>query len=175
MKIHLLPALAFSLILSSAVLTAQENDNSNTADQMLTTDKAFWQASVNGGTIMVALNAITSVSRHNYVLDGTLLVDEVTIDTLGQALTRFYFISPITQAVPNSTATLLADRGAQLLDQAGQLTGVDVQNKVVKKYPETTHAKTIEYRILSAEELTRLYDHLRKAWESGRGSQFPAK
>ena len=49
----------------------------------------FWQATVNGGHFMVALDRIVSVSRHKYVLDGTLTVDEVTVDTVGQALARF--------------------------------------------------------------------------------------
>ena len=42
---------------------------------------------------MVALDRIASVSRHKYVLDGALIIDEVTVDTVGQASARFYFIS----------------------------------------------------------------------------------
>jgi len=176
MKIHLLPVLVFTLLFPVSFLAAQDEEKKDdAADKTLTTDKAFWQASVNGGTFMVALDKITSVSRHNYILDGALLVDEVTVDTTGQALARFYFISPITQAAPGNTVTNLAERGAELLDQAGQTAGMNVQNMVVKKYPDTTHAKTIEYRILSAQQLTSLYNNLRKAWESGRGSQFTAK
>jgi hypothetical protein len=45
---------------------------------------------------------------------------------------------------------------------------------VVKNYPDTTHARTIEYRIQSEEELGALYGSLRTAWESGRGRRFNA-
>ena len=46
---------------------------------------------------------------------------------------------------------------------------------VVKKYPVTSHAKTIEYRILSEAELTSLYNSVRNSWETGRGRKFTAK
>lgn len=134
----------------------------------------FWQASVGGGHFMVALNRIVSVSRHQYVLDGTLIVDEVTVDTEGEALTRFYFISPITDALPGNAAAALASRGRELVDKAAQRAGTSVQDMVVKKYPDTTHARSIEYRVSSGQELTSLYSSIRSAWESGRGRQFSA-
>jgi hypothetical protein len=134
----------------------------------------FWQAHVGGGHFMVALSRIVSVSRHKYVLDGALIVDEVTVDSEGQALTRFYFISPISDASSGNSAAGLVNRGRELVDKAAQRAGTDVQNMVVKKYPETTHARTIEYRISSEQELTTLYSSVRSAWESGRGRQFTA-
>ncbi len=135
----------------------------------------FWQATLNGGHYMVALDRISSVSRHKYLLDGAVIVDEVTVDALGQALARFYFISPVTDAMAGNAATQLAERGRELLDKATQRAGTDVQNMVIKKYPETSHARTIEYRILSAADLTALHASVRSAWESGRGRQFSAK
>lgn len=132
----------------------------------------FWQANVGGGHFMVALNRIVSVSRHKYVLDGAVIVDEVTVDTEGEALTRFYFISPITDAAPGNATAALASRGRELVDKAAQRAGTNVQDMVVKKYPDTTHARTIEYRLASEQELTSLYSSVRSAWESGRGRQF---
>lgn len=139
----------------------------------------FWQATLPGGHYMVALDRISSVSRHSYVLDGALIVDEVTVDALGQALARFYFISPITDAASGSgvgaAASRVAGRGSELLDKAGRTTGTGVHEMVVKKFPETTHARTIEYRLLSAEELTSLHNSVRTAWENGRGRKFTIK
>lgn len=135
----------------------------------------FWQATLDGGHYMVALDRISSVSRHRYVLDGAVIVDEVTVDTIGQALARFYFISPITDATASNAATKLVERGQELIDQAAERTGTDVHNMVVKKYPETSHAKTIEYRILSEKDLTSLYDSVRTSWENGRGRKFTTK
>lgn len=124
---------------------------------------------------MVALDRIVSVSRHKYLLDGALIVDEVTVDTVGQALTRFYFISPITDAAPGNSVSGLANRGRELVEKAADRAGTSAQNMVVKKYPDTTHAKSIEYRVLSEAELTTLYGSVRTAWESGRGRQFTGK
>jgi hypothetical protein len=135
----------------------------------------FWQATLSGGQYMVALDQITSVSRHKYLLDGALVVDEVTVDTTGQALARFYFISPVTDALPGNTVANLASRATELLEKAAEHTGAEVQNMVVKKYPETTHARTIEYRILSEPELTSLYNSAQSAWESGKGRKFTGK
>ena len=135
----------------------------------------FWQATVNGGHFMVALDRIASVSRHKYVLDGALVVDEVTVDTVGQALARFYFITPITDSAPGASVAGIANRGRELLEKAAEHTGLDVQNMVMKKYPDTSHAKSIEYRMLSAADLTALYGSVRSAWETGRGRQFATK
>lgn len=137
--------------------------------------RRFWQASLSGGHYMVALDRISSVSRHSYVLDGAVLVDEVTVDTVGQALARFYFLQPVTAAVPGNAAAQLTQRGKELLDQAGRSAGTDVHNMVMKKYPETTHSKTIEYRLLSEQQLSGLYGSLRSAWESGRGRIYTAR
>lgn len=135
----------------------------------------FWQATLSGGHYMVALDRIVSVSRHKYVLDGALIVDEVTVDTVGQALARFYFITPITDAAPGNTVSGIANRGRELVDKAATRVGTDAQNMVMKKYPDTTHAKSIEYRVLSEAELTSLYSSVRTAWENGKGRQFTGK
>jgi hypothetical protein len=135
----------------------------------------FWQATLPGGHYMVALDRISSVSRHQYVLDGTLIVDEVTVDSLGQALARFYFITPITDAMNANAATQLASRGKELIDKAAQRAGTGVQDMVMKKYPDTTHARTIEYRLLSEQELGSLYSSVRSSWETGRGRKFATK
>lgn len=142
----------------------------------------FWQASLPGGHYMVALDRISAVSRHEYVLDGALIVDEVTIDALGQALARFYFIRPITDAAKGTStgaaASRIVDRGVEVVSGAAGAGGggsMAIHEMVVKKFPHTTHAKTIEYRVLSAEELTALHSSVRSSWESGRGRKFAVK
>ncbi len=135
----------------------------------------FWQANLPGGSFMVALDRIVSVSRHKYLLDGAVIVDEVTVDTDGQALARFYFIAPLTDAAPGNSISGMATRGKELIDKAAERTGTDVQNMVVKKYPETTHARSIEYRVMSEAALSSLFASAKNAWETGRGRQFSAK
>ena len=135
----------------------------------------FWQATLKGGHFMVALDRIASVSRHKYVLDGAVIVDEVTVDTVGQALARFYFITPITNAVAANTASGIAARGQELLDKAAERVGTEAHEMVVKKYGVSSHAKSIEYRLLSAKELDALYASVCNAWETGRGRKFATK
>jgi len=140
----------------------------------------FWQASLPGGNYMVALDRISSVSRHRYVLlDGSAIVDEVTIDTLGQALARFYYIAPVTDAATGShtgaIASRIAGRATEMIDKAADTAGTSAHQMVIKKFPETTHARTVEYRVLSAEELTSLHQSVRTSWETGRGRKFTVK
>ena len=181
LKKPLLPLLMISLAI--ACPTHGQNPPADPENSKKTEDSPqsnrFWQASLPGGHYMVALDRISSISRHKYVLDGAVIVDEVTVDALGQALARFYFIEPITNAAGGNSAGAAAarivDRGAELIDKAAGNAGMDIHQMVVKKFPETTHAKTIEYRLLSAEELGALHNSVRSAWENGRGRKFAVK
>jgi hypothetical protein len=182
MKAQLLPVLACLLVAASAAVaqtpatTPSKATPEKTTERESTGPQRFWQSNLPGGHYMVALDRITAISRHSYViLETGVIVDEVTIDTNGQSLARFYFIRPITEGVANNAASNLTDRANELLDHAGQRAGTEVHKMVAKKYPETTHARAIEYRLLSAEELSALYASVRSAWETGRGRVFTVK
>jgi len=152
--------------------TQNQNNSGNTGNTA--NAQGFWQASLPGGTFVVQVNKITSVSRHRYLLDGALVVDEVTVDTTGQSLARFYFITPVggTGGTVGDTANAALQQGKGLLDAAGQKAGVDLDNMVIKKYPDTTHARTIEYRIPTETQLTSLFNSAKQAWQTGQGGQF---
>jgi len=138
--------------------------------------RGIWQATLAGGEYAVSTDKITSVSRHSYLLDGALIVDEVTVDTIGQALARFYFITPVgAQGTAGGTAGAAMERGKGMLDSVGQRAGADLENMVIKKYPVTTHAKTIEYRLSTQQELTNLFESAKQAWQSGQGGTFSAQ
>jgi hypothetical protein len=184
MKAILIPALA-CLLVTTAALTAQTAPAA-TAPAAGTTEKTperesegnrrFWQANLPGGHYMVALDHIAAISRHSYAIpEAALLVDEVTIDTNGQGLARFYFSRPLTEGVNNNAASNLTERAKELLDYGGQRAGTNLHKMVIKKYPETTHARTVEYRLLTADELSALYASIRSAWETGRGRIFTVK
>ncbi|MDX1681363.1 MAG: hypothetical protein R3242_11610 [Akkermansiaceae bacterium] len=163
-------------------LSAQNNNQQQDDDNGVTDQQQrerFWEANLGGGQFMVALNKITSISRHQYILDGSLLVDEVTIDTDGQTPARFYFITPVTDEMRGSgigaAAGRIADRGKQLVERAGEVGGTKVHEMVQKKFPQTTHAKQIEYRVLSSQILGQLYGSVRTAWRTGRGRVFTVR
>ncbi len=176
------PILVISMLLAVSIeLSAQNNTtdpNTTTEDQNQDSQRGgrgFWEANLPGGNYVVALSRVISVSRHKYVLDGTIIVDEVTIDTEGQALARFYFLSPATAAGPSSATAELAERAVEAVNNLAQEKGSTLQDMVVKKYPVTTHAKTVEYRLLSEAQLTALYQSAKTSWQTGVGRLYTVK
>ena len=126
--------------------------------------KRRWECSLPGGEYSVNLGAITSVSKHSYVLDGTLLVTEATVDTTGNALARFYYIEPITKDTTFNALARIQKRAEQLRNRGQSRTGTKVDEMAQKSYPTTTHARTIEFRIMNEVELNALYGSLYQAW-----------
>jgi hypothetical protein len=151
-----------------------QGENENISDEA--DERRFWQASLpGGGHYMVALDRISSVSMQQYLLDGNLVVNEVTVDTNGRALARFYYLEPLAESMKRNEVTRVVDRGRELLDRAGERLGTDAHNMVQKNYPATTHTGMLEFRILDLRDLDALYGSLRRAWESGRGRRFTIK
>lgn len=152
----------------------EQGENENISDEP--DERRFWQASLpGGGHYMVALDRISSLSMQQYLLDGNLVVNEVTIDTNGRALARFYYLEPLADSMKRNEATRVVDRGRELLERAGERLGTDAHNMVQKNYPATTHTGMLEYRILDLRDLDALYGSVRRAWESGRGRRFTIK
>jgi hypothetical protein len=97
------------------------------------------------------------VSTHEYLVDGAIRVVELNIDTNGSTLARFYFIEPNTPNAPGGIGASVIDKAQQLFTQAADKTGQDAWKKVVKNYPATTHARTVEYRLQSREEINKVF------------------
>ena len=158
-------------------LVAQTTSEDNLPDETQNASdeeslKRFWQLSLPDGHFMVALERIASISRTSYVLDGGLIVTEVTIDTVGNALCRIYQITPASESSSSSTTERATQRARELVSRAGEVTGSDLSKMVQKNYPTTTHAKTIEYRVQERATLDALYGSLNKAWREGKGRRF---
>ncbi len=134
--------------------------------------KRRWECSLPGGEYSVNLGAITSVSKASYVLDGTLLVTEVTVDTTGTALARFYYIEPITKDTAFNALDRIQKRAEQLRQRSQNRSGTKADEMAQKSYPATTHARTIEFRIINEVELNALYSSLYRSWNSGKGRTF---
>ena len=174
--------LYFFLLLAAPVAFAQTanpnpappNDDEAPYTDKLDPHKRFWQASLPGGSYMVALDRIASVSKHEYLLDGNLIITEVNIDTVGSTTLRIYQITPAAEYSNLQGAKRVVERGKDLLDRAGQRTGSDPNNMVHKSYPVTTHAKTIEFRVSELGTLDALLGSVRKAWLDGKGRRFSA-
>jgi len=134
--------------------------------------RGIWRAELPGGTYNVALSSITSISGHEYVVDNAARVTEVTIATSGSSLARFYFIEPNVPQAPGGIGQATLEFAKEKMNEAADRAGSDVWKKVVKNYPTSTHAHTIEYRIESKDTLQKLQRSAEKSWMDGRGGTF---
>lgn len=131
----------------------------------------FWRCELPGGTYLVALRNIQSVSTHEYVVDSAARVTEVTVATASSVEARFYYLEPMvvkstSAAVPASLQTLQQ----RVQDTAKERAPIEpVWEKVVKNYPATTHAHTVEYRIGTKANLQQIYTSLEQAWTTNKG------
>lgn len=137
--------------------------------------KRRWEANLPGGRYAVNLGNITSLSEHTYVLDGTLIVTEVTIDTTGNSLARFYYIEPVTEQTKLDVLKRIQSRTTGLQERARDRTGMSFDEMAQKNYPHSTHAHTVEFRVLSRAELGALYGSVHRAWDEGKGRTFSIK
>ncbi len=133
----------------------------------------YWRCELPGGTYEVAIRSIVSVSSHEYIVDGAARVNEINVDTLGNMSARFYYLEPTAAKSPVGVGQSAIDRISELAKEAGQRVGADqVWRRVVKTYPTTTHAHSIEYRVESEEQLKQIFSSAQSAFESGRTTTF---
>jgi hypothetical protein len=128
----------------------------------------LFRAQLPGGIYEVAVRNIVSVSTHEYLVDGAVRVVEMNIDTQGSILARFYFLEPNTPNTPGGIGAAAIDKAQQLFTQAAEKTGQDAWKKVIKNYPTTTHARTVEYRLQSREELNKVFEAAEDAFRLQR-------
>ncbi len=136
---------------------------------VLPAQAARWQCELPGGAYVVETSQIVSVSTHEYIVDAGARVVELTIATTGSVVARFYFIEALAQ-------TGYGARGKEILDKVEErVTGLaervgqePVWRKVVKNYPTTTHAHTVEYRLDRQEDIQKIFRSVEQAWRNNR-------
>jgi len=118
---------------------------------------------------MVNLAMVTSVSTHEYVVDGAARVTEFTIGTSGAVVARFYYLEPMVPKSPVGFGQSIIDKVQEKVGEASERTGTEeVWKKVVKNYPLTTHAHTVEYRLDSVDQVTKLEKSIEDAWKNNK-------
>ncbi len=174
----------FAAVIASAALAwvgnAQEASPSPSPTGTTSTGSAgFWRCETPGGVYLVALRNLQSVSTHEYVVDGAARVTEVTVATASSVEARFYYLEPVTVKAPSAPGAPSAPASLETLQKrvvdiakerapGGGSNGV--WEKVVKNYPTTTHAHTVEYRIGTKANLTQIYQSLEQAWTTNKGA-----
>ena len=166
-------AITFLPVITHAQVPTGDSGGGETEDSGNDGLQGFWECESAGGNFVVKLADITSVSKHTYVVDGSARVYEISIGTRGPMVGRFYYVEPVTDESPLAIGKVTLDRLRDLANNATERTGTtDVWTEVVKSYPDTTHAKTAEYRVSEVDEIEKIYKHLYRVWalEKGRGT-----
>ncbi len=127
----------------------------------------YWMATFSGspsGSVCVRLQEITSVSIHNYMLNGKIPIAELTIDTTGNNSIRIYSIlsgEDMSKEVLSMVSQL--KREAQSIGSAPQ---------VAKQFPEGTHSHSIEYSVSDANQLKAIYNSITKAMMNNKSTKM---
>jgi hypothetical protein len=124
----------------------------------------LFRAQLPGGVYEAAVQHIVSVSTHEYLVDGAVRVVEMNIDTVGSILARFYYLEPNTPKPPGGIGAPALEKAQDIFTQAVDKTGQDAWKKVIKNYPTTTHARTVEYRLQSREDLNKVFSAAEEAF-----------
>jgi len=158
MKPFLLVMSLLSVTLFAQAPTPPPSTNATNAAMPL------FRAKLPGGMYEVAVRAMVAVTSHEYIVDGIARVTEVNVDTSGSLLARFYYIEPQQPNSPLGLGTATVEKAQELFKQAADKTGQDVWKKVVKNYPTTTHARTVEYRVQKREDLDKIFEAAEEAF-----------
>lgn len=133
----------------------------------------LWEARMQNGNYIVLVSKIAFVSKHEYVSDGVARVVEVTVASESSAVARFYYLEPIGSDSTLSAAQSVLDKARNLGREGARRAGQEgILGQVVKNYPATTHAHTVEYRLQTEEGLESLYGNLARTMATGKGRVF---
>jgi hypothetical protein len=156
-------------ISASAQTTTPGTGTTNATDSA--SNVAFWQASfANGGHYLVKLNAIQTASKHEYVSDAAARVVEVNIGTSSSIVSRIYFLEPVGKDTPIAAGQIIMNRAQDVAQQvASRVSPNAAKLNVVKNYPTSTHAHTVEFVVQDEATLNSLYTSLMAAINTGKG------
>ena len=142
----------------------------------------LWTGNFQQGTVKVHMQRITSVSFSRYTVEGGFRVTELVIDTYGNNSIRIYAVENAVEAagtgVGQTAIGALQDKVQTAANHAASVVGggdalSDLNSTMVmKKYPEATHAHTVEYRLPKPKDVYDAYQSVDGAWESGHGSTY---
>jgi hypothetical protein len=179
-------AIAGMLLLSAAGAHAQAGAPTSSSSGTSTntggapSTRPYWRAELAGGIYMAALGSITSIAIHDYLVDGVIQVTEVTVETSGSALARFYAMTRLNIPTPGGVGQSTIEEGMKQLERLGETaTGSSGSSapwrQVIKNYPLTTHARTIEFRLGSKTDCQALFDSIDAAWRKNETRIFRLK
>lgn len=148
----------------------EENEDGEPAERSRV---SYWKAVLPDGSFLVPHHAITSISKSSYVVDGAIRVTEMSVGTSGSVQGRFYYAELISTESPagigQSTINFLEEKSREIKERIGR---GEVGEEVVKNYPDTTHAHTVEFLVASPEILDRMLTSLEQSYLRRRNDTF---
>jgi hypothetical protein len=137
------------------------------------TRDGLWQGQFTGGNYIVRCNSIIALSKHEYISDGVARVVEVNVTLNSAQVVRFYFLEPYKPETGSSTlsaGTQALEKAKGLFEQAaGRVSPELTTPKVVKNYPASTHAHTVEFVLKEEARLNALFGSLERSLRTGQG------
>lgn len=117
---------------------------------------------------IIPFEEIQTIGKQNYIVDGKIEVNEVTIALKPKTYVKFYHLTsvPLLGGLVGDKANEVADKAQdriqKYIEQPSITPSLQSSNndKVVKNYPVTTHAQFLEYRVTSLEYLDAIYNTL---------------
>lgn len=162
----LLAVASAALAQSSAPATpASPNQEEVTRD-------GLWDGRLKGGTYLVRCNQILALSKHEYVADTAARVVEVNLTMNAHMSVRFYYLEPVRLeggGLVGAGQQALDRARSMVQDAAARVSPTLTEAKVVKNYPVSTHAHTVEFVLQSEERLNALHQSLERSFRTGQG------
>ncbi|MFR1412548.1 MAG: hypothetical protein ACLSUW_09785 [Akkermansia sp.] len=89
-------------VCAATPLSAQSRTGAPTQSTDDYNQSQFWIGNFPEGQYVVHLSRIVAVAQHRYILDNACMVHEVTLITMGNTPTKFYYLETLGQ---NSVST----------------------------------------------------------------------
>jgi hypothetical protein len=134
-----------------------------------------WTGSLKGGRYIVKCRDIIALSKHEYVADAAARVVEVNLTLSSNTAVRFYYLEPVRLEGSGTIAAgqQAIDKARQMVqDAAARISPTLTEPKVVKTYPVSTHAHTVEYVLKEEARLNSLFNSLEHAFRDPARKHF---
>lgn len=173
----LLASLLLLVAVSAGAQTAPGQNPTGQGGQQQQGDEptrdGLWDGRLKGGNYIVRCNSIIALSKHEYVADGVARVVEVNLTLSSSQIVRFYFLEPVKIDSGSNlvnAGTQAVERAKGMFEQAaGRVSPTLTDPKVVKSYPASTHAHTVEFVLKEEARLNSLFQSLERGFRSGQG------
>lgn len=172
MKTLLIALGLFTAVSLHAQTAPAQNTTGQGGQQDQVTRDGLWDGRLKGGNYIVRCNSIIALSKHEYVSDGVARVVEVNLTLNSAQVVRFYFLEPVRLEGGNmvNAGQQALDKARGLVEQAaGRISPTLTEPKVVKNYPASTHAHTVEFVLKDEATLNSLFGSLERSLRTGQG------